>query len=892
MMMKRYCLAAVIMIAVLSFMFSCKNVLSPLDPSGSERIFIPTLTASPIRNAVSYQFQIAEGTDFETGVVWEDESSTSIIQPAGISLQPGQYSWRVRSKPEDEGWSLWSEAAAFTMTDPFTSMSPEDSTEKNDVTPTFDWNDITGAVTYELQISQSESGLSGSDIITLDESTYTPASGMVTNSLLYWRVRARNADEQPSAWSTVYSFTIVIGSIQDRFPPDGASLLDTTPGFTWTEVAGAVTYEFQYGTAEDDLHESDIIELTESTYTPGSPLTDNTTYYWRVRGINSEGSATAWSLIYSFRIGFKNMTPGSGELVSDTTPAFNWDDVIGAESYELKYAASMADLETAAAETLEESTFTPDTYLTNLVTTYFWQVRAADDEDAFGAWSEVESFGVWWGELTGLTPEHDSGTADTTPAFEWDPVPGAVLYEIHIVEDPNDFTFDFSGAETVTVNSYTPSSYLTNLQPYYWRVRAKDADGQYGPISSPPGDPWLERFTVHIRWGEISGHSPENEAYVNETTPTMEWDPVPGAAHYEVKAAETLDGWGNVNPVTVTTPSYTYTSTLTHGDTLLWEVQAVDGDGQYGPEHQIKSMTIFIPGTVETYTPAEISFDMTAVPPYDDFPVGTEDTGTDTVFVPFQIADTEVTYELWTAVYSWASEQGGYTFANPGREGHDGTPGGEPTMGDQEPVTDINWRDAMVWCNALTDWYNWNEEASLVHVYYTDSEYTQVLKTADSSGVSFPDPGGQDDPYVNPYADGFRLPAAAEWELAARWRENDVNTVSGFSNPWFTRGDSASGATADYTVTAATGDVAWYMDNSSSQTMDVAQKTANSLGLYDMSGNVAEWCFDWADEAVTRVVRGGSFGGTASLLRIGHANGDSPASKEAYIGFRFARNSP
>jgi formylglycine-generating enzyme required for sulfatase activity len=119
-----------------------------------------------------------------------------------------------------------------------------------------------------------------------------------------------------------------------------------------------------------------------------------------------------------------------------------------------------------------------------------------------------------------------------------------------------------------------------------------------------------------------------------------------------------------------------------------------------------------------------------------------------------------------------------------------------------------------------------------------------------------------------------------------------VNTVSGFSNPWFTRGDSASGATADYTVTAATGDVAWYVSNSGSQTAEVAQKTANSLGLYDMSGNVAEWCFDWADEAVTRVVRGGSFGGTASLLRIGHANDDSPASKEAYIGFRFARNSP
>ncbi|MFP4441686.1 MAG: SUMF1/EgtB/PvdO family nonheme iron enzyme [Spirochaetia bacterium] len=888
--MKRYCLAAVIMIGVLFFMFTCKNVLSPLDPSGSERIFIPTLTASPIRNAASYQFQIAEGTDFTTGVVWEDESSISIIQPSGISLQPGEYSWRVRSKPADEGWSEWSEAAAFTMTDPFTSLSPEDGTEKNDVTPTFDWNDVTGAVNYELQISQNESAINGGEIIPLDESTYTPSQGMVMNSPLYWRIRAINADGQPSAWSTTRSFTIVIGSIQDRFPPDGASLLDTTPEITWADIAGAVSYEFQYGTVEDDLPDSDKFELTESTYTPDSALNDNTTYYWRVRGINSEDSATAWSLVYSFRIGFKNMTPQGGELVTDTTPMFDWDDVIGAESYELKFAASTVDLETAATETLEESSFTPDTYLNNLDATYFWQIRAANSDGEFGAWSDIESFGVWWGELSGLSPEHDSATSDTTPTFEWDPVPGAVLYEIHVVENPNDFTSDFSGAVTVTTNSYTPSAYLTNLQAYYWRVRAKDADGQYGPISSPPSDPWLQRFTLHIYWGEISGMSPENDSYVNDTTPTMEWDPVPGAASYEVISATTYDGLGSANPVSVSLPSYTYPNTLVHGDTLHWEVQAVDSDGQYGPDPATKSMTIYIPGTVEIYTPSDYSFNMIAVPPYEDFPAGTDDDGTETVSDPFQIADTEVTYELWYEVYSWATQQEEYyTFANQGQEGHDGTDGAEPSETPQEPVTNISWRDAMVWCNALTAWYNWNEEAFLMPVYYTDSGYTQVLKSVDATGISYPDPGGQDDPYVHPTADGFRLPAAAEWELAARRRLNSTNTVAGFSDPWFTRGDSASGATSDHTDSNATGDVAWYLDNSTS-TSDVAQKTANSLGLYDMSGNVGEWCFDWAAAGYERVTRGGNYSGSASLLRVGYENGYSPASVAVYLGFRFVRS--
>ena len=61
---------------------------------------------------------------------------------------------------------------------------------------------------------------------------------------------------------------------------------------------------------------------------------------------------------------------------------------------------------------------------------------------------------------------------------------------------------------------------------------------------------------------------------------------------------------------------------------------------------------------------------------------------------------------------------------------------------------------------------------------------------------------------TNCTAKGFRLPGSMEWELAAMWRTDSTNTVSGYSNPWFTQGDSASGATADYTQATETGAVA------------------------------------------------------------------------------------
>lgn len=82
------------------------------------------------------------------------------------------------------------------------------------------------------------------------------------------------------------------------------------------------------------------------------------------------------------------------------------------------------------------------------------------------------------------------------------------------------------------------------------------------------------------------------------------------------------------------------------------------------------------------------------------------------------MGETEVTYELWYEVYKWATTDTGdgkrsdcgdlYSFANKGREGNNGTIGALPTTAKQEPVTLVNWRDTIVWCNALTEYYNAN----------------------------------------------------------------------------------------------------------------------------------------------------------------------------------------
>ena len=162
--------------------------------------------------------------------------------------------------------------------------------------------------------------------------------------------------------------------------------------------------------------------------------------------------------------------------------------------------------------------------------------------------------------------------------------------------------------------------------------------------------------------------------------------------------------------------------------------------------------------------------------------------------------------------------------------------------GPQNPVENVNWDDAVEFCRKLSEL---PEEKSGDYVY--------------------------------------RLPTEAEWEYACRAR-----TKTEYS---FADSDSGLGA------------YGWYKDNSGKTTHPVGQKKPNPWGLYDMHGNVWEWCQDWYGDypsgAVTdptgaasgsgRLLRGGSFFGQTSVVRSAYRNSNRPDSRLSNYGFRPAR---
>ncbi|MBM4165522.1 MAG: T9SS type A sorting domain-containing protein [Ignavibacteria bacterium] len=453
------------------------------------------------------------------GTSWSIIATPTINRLSGISMTSAATGTIVGNN----GTILRTQSSVFPPDTP-SLLSPENNATNQSITPLVNWNAVTGATSYRLQVAKDSLFANVVTDKSNIQGTLFELSSLNSFTKYFWRVRAKN-NEGVSEFSDTWNFTtrqVAVPSVPTLISPEnGAVNQEITLIATWNASDSAIVYRLQV--AKDSLFETIVVDISEieNTSKEIGPLSSNTKYFWRVSAQNVGGSSEfseKWNFTTKF-IAPSNaptlVSPENNATEISTKVVLVWNYSQGADNYGVQVATD------SLFENLivNDSTVTDTTKKVTLasLTTYYWRVDARN-AGGNSAYSNIWSFTTVFVPIPSVPvlmyPQNNSVHQPRIIALEWEPSLNAETYLLQIATDS---LFEVMVLEDSTIVETTKEVELLGITKYYWRVRAKNVGGisnfsdvwNFTTIIAPPTVPQLVSpqnnatnvsLVINLRW--------------------------------------------------------------------------------------------------------------------------------------------------------------------------------------------------------------------------------------------------------------------------------------------------------------------------------------------------------------------------------------------------------
>ncbi|HWR35734.1 MAG TPA: putative Ig domain-containing protein [Clostridia bacterium] len=393
---------------------------------------VPTLVWAPVTGATGYDVYLGAS----------NPPAPAASNVAGTSYTPGStlgtstlYYWKVVAKnsggssPDSATWS-------FTTVPPpppaVSLATPANGATAQALSPTLEWSGVAEATSYDVYLGTSNPpALAAANVV---GTSYTPSPALGTSAVYYWKVVAKNSGGS-SPDSATWSFTTVPpapAAVSLSAPANGATAQPVSPTLTWAAAAGATSYDMYLGSSNPPALVASNISGT--SYTPGTALSSETLYYWKVVAKNP-GGASPDSATWTFTT--VPPPPSAVSLAAPTdvathqllSPTLTWSPAAGATAYDLYLGTSNPP--SLIASNLGGTSYTASSLSAG--TAYFWKVVA---KNAGGTAPDS----AIWSFTTGTPPQAVTLSGPTnsatdqalSPTLTWMPAVGATSYDVYL----------------------------------------------------------------------------------------------------------------------------------------------------------------------------------------------------------------------------------------------------------------------------------------------------------------------------------------------------------------------------------------------------------------------------------------------------------------------------